>query len=165
MAFYNLLLGRPQYIPFVLPFAVAVVLNNRTGRIFEALGVVAIAVYLMLAQALYIGLMGMLIAAVLIFTLGARRGIVHAYIYVTSVIVGFCAWINPYGYPSEALEVLLTATIYFVSVFAIHIALDNYVAEIRGAKPLETKCLEALETASRTAHEAIRIAKERGAHG
>lgn len=162
IAFYNLLLGRPQYAPFVLPFAVAAILSNKTGMVFEALGVLAVAVYLMAAQALYIGIMGMVIAAVLFFTLGARRGIVHAYIYGTSVIVGLCAYLNPYGYPSPSLEVLLTATIYFVSVFAVHIALDNYIAEIKNAKPLDHKCLDALEKASRTAHDAIDLAKERG---
>lgn len=162
IAFYNLLQGKPQYAPFIVPFAVAMILKNRTGQVCEALGVSAVAVYLMLAQALYIGIMGMVIAAVLVFTLGARRGIIHAYIYATSVIVGLCAYINPYGGISEELAVFLTATIYFVSVFAVHIALDNYIAEIKDSKPLETKCLDALEKASRTARDAVALAKERG---
>ncbi len=162
MAFYNLLLGRPQYSLFVLPFAVALIFNTKTGQVCEAFGVASVAIYLMLAQALYIGIMGMVVAAVLVFALGARRGLVHAYIYATSGVVGLCTYVNPYGYPSTVLEVVLTASIYFVSVFVAHIALDNYVSEIKNDKPLDSKCLDALERARDTAREALDIAKERG---
>lgn len=165
IAFYNLLLGRIQYSFFVFPFIVSAILRTKPGLIVEALGVLAIAAYLMIAQALYIGIMGAVIAAVLFFALGLRRGIVHAYIYLSSVLVGLCAYLNPYGYPSESLEVLLTATIYYVCVFAIHIALDNYVEEVRNSKPLDSKCIDALEKARDTAREAVQIAKERGHHG
>lgn len=165
IAFYNFLLGRIQYSFFAFPFIVSAILRNKPGLIVEALGVLAISVYLMLAQALYIGMMGAVIAAVLFFALGMKRGIVHVYIYLSSVVVGFCAAINPYGYQSESMEVLLTAIIYYVCVFAIHIALDNYIEEIRGAKPLDSKCIEALEKARDTAREAVQLAKERGHHG
>lgn len=165
IAFYNLLLGHIQYSFFVFPFIISAILRNKPGLIVEALGVLAIATYLMIAQALYVGLMGAVIAAVLFFTLGMRRGVVHVYIYLSSVVVGFCAAINPYGYPSESIEVLLTAIIYYVCVFAIHIALDNYVEEVRDSKSLDSKCIEVLEKARDTASEAIQLAKERIRHG
>lgn len=165
IAFYNFLQDKPQYIPFVLPFAISIALKGKSGMTVEAFGVLAVAVYLMIAQALYIGIMGMIIAAALFFTLGYKRGVIHAYIYLSSVIVGICAYINPYGGVNEELAVFLTATIYYVCVFAIHIALDNYIEEIRGSKPLDSKCIEALEKARDTAREAVQIAKERGHHG
>lgn len=168
IAFYNLLLGHIQYSFFAFPFIISAILRNKPGLVIEALGVLAIAVYLMLAQALYIGVMGSVIAAVLFFTLGMKRVITHLYIYLSSVIVGFCAAINPYGYQNESIEVLLTAIIYYVCVFAIHIALDNYVEEVRNSKPLDSKCIDALEKSYDTARRAVDMLKEkaeRGNHG
>jgi hypothetical protein len=166
IAFYDFLQGKPQYIPFIFPFAIALALKGKAGMTVEALGVLAVAVYLMIAQALYIGIMGMIIAAVLFFTLGCRRGVIHAYIYATSFIVGIGAYVNPFGGVHAELAVFLTATIYYVCVFAVHIALDNYIEEVRNAKPLDSKCIEALEKARDTAREAVAIAKQgRGEHG
>lgn len=161
MAFYNLLLGNIQYSFFVIPFIFALILKNKAGLTIEAIGVLAIAIYIMIFQALYIGLMGAIIAAVLFFTLGMRRAIVRTYIYLTAFFVGICAYLNPYGYPSESLEVLLTATIYFVCIFAVHISLDNYVENIKNSKPLDVELLDALIKSRDTAHEAYKIAKER----
>lgn len=165
IAFYNALLGKYEYALFTVPFFVAMLCPKKVSRAAELAGLLIASVYLMAFQALYIGIMGMIVSAVFALLLGMPHVAARAYIYATTLLVGLATFFNPYEYPSLALASGLAAGLYFICALSLYIAIDHYTMELKKSKPLEEKYIETLEKLRDTAREAVNLAKEGCNHG
>ncbi|MGV0982612.1 MAG: hypothetical protein ACOYB0_09645 [Polynucleobacter sp.] len=159
VAFYNALLNQFQYIPFVIPFALAVLLKGKPAQMAESFGITCAAIYIVVFQLLHVGIMGMLVAAAMFYTLGVPRRTERIYLYSTTAILFFASLLRNNGYPIQPLRASLDAGIYAVCSFCIYVAIQNHIAEAKQEKPLSDKCIDTLEEAVKIANEAITIAK------
>lgn len=165
IGFYNALLGKYIYCGFIVPFAIASFVELRIAKHIELFGMLIVAIYIMAFESLYVGIMLMIVCAIFFLLLGMSREKERIFIYSTAPIVWLCSFVNPYDAPGYILGAGLDMSLYLLVALCVHIAIDHYKSEIKNEKPLDFKCLDALERARDTAREALEIAKERGSHG
>lgn len=127
VAFYNYLNTEYQYILFTLPFFMSILLSDKHGRFVELVGVIASAVYIMIAREIYIGIMGMLVAACMFFAMGYSLKKARIYVYATTIIVAVSAYYHAYDGSRRLAIAILDGGIYFVCVACIYIALQYHI--------------------------------------
>jgi hypothetical protein len=165
VAFYNCLIGQFQYLAFVAPFAVAFFLKGKLAYKIEVFGIAAAAAYIMACQVLAIGILGMIISAVMFFTLAPTMRARRIYLYFTTLIVFVSAYINLAFVSNSILSAALNALLYAVCAFCIYVAIQHYALDTKGDKPLADKCIETLEKSATIAQDALNIAKRGASHG
>jgi hypothetical protein len=165
VAFYNCLIGRFQYLTFIVPFALAFLIKGRAAYIIEVFGIAIAATYVMLFQVLPIGILGMIVSAVMFFTLAPTLRLRRVFLYFTTAIVFCAAYFNLSFVSNNLVSAGLAAMLYAVCAFCIYIALQYYALDARNDKPLADKCIETLEKSATIAQDALNIAKRGASHG
>jgi hypothetical protein len=148
VAFYNCLIGRFQYLTFIVPFSLAFLIKGRAAYIIEVFGIAIAATYVMLFQVLPIGILGMIVSAVMFFTLAPTLRLRRVFLYFTTAIVFCAAYFN----------------LSFVSNNLVSAGLAAML-DARNDKPLADKCIETLEKSATIAQDALNIAKRGASHG
>jgi hypothetical protein len=165
VAFYNCLIGRYQYLIFIAPFLVALILKGKYAYIVEVFGIVAAAMYVMIFQVVAIGILGMIVAASIFYTLAPTLRARRIYLYFTTLIVFISAYINLSFVSNSILSAGMNALLYAVCAFCIYVAIQHYALDVKGDKPLADKCIETLEKSATIAQDALNIAKRGASHG
>jgi hypothetical protein len=127
IAFYNYALGRYEHTLLTLPFIVACLSDDKISRFYELSGVAISAIYLIIFGELYIGIMGMLVAACMFFAMGFSLRKARIYVYITTAIVGLSAYYQAYNEGRRIIISVLNAGIYFVCSACIYIAFQSHI--------------------------------------
>ena len=129
VAFYNYINAEYQYILLTLPFFIAIFLSDKSSRFAELFGVVVSAIYIIVSREIYIGIMGMLVAACMFFAMGFSLRKARIYVYITTAIVGLSAYYQAYDSTRKLAISILNSGIYFVCVACIYIALQYHILQ------------------------------------
>jgi len=127
VAFYNFTNGKYEHTLLTIPFIAACISYNKISRLFELIGVAISAVYLIIFGELYIGIMGMLVAACMFFAMGYSLRKARIYVYATTLIVSISAYFNAYDITKRLAISILDGGIYFVCVACIYIAFQYHI--------------------------------------
>ena len=127
VAFYNYINAEYQYILLTLPFFIAIFLSDKSSRFAELFGVVVSAIYIIVSREIYIGIMGMLVAACMFFAMGFSLRKARIYVYITTAIVGLSAYYQAYDEGRRIIISVLNAGIYFVCSACIYIAFQSHI--------------------------------------
>jgi len=129
VVFYNYVNAEYQYILLTLPFFIAIFLSDKTSRMSELIGVVISAVYIIVSREIYIGIMGMLVAACMFFAMGYSLRKARIYVYATTFIVSISAYFNAYDITRRLAISILDGGIYFVCVACIYISFQYHLLQ------------------------------------
>ena len=93
----------------------------------ELVGIIISAVYIIVYREIYIGIMGMLVAACMFFAMGYSLRKARIYVYATTLIVSISAHFNAYDITKRLAISILDGGIYFVCVACIYIAFQYHI--------------------------------------
>jgi hypothetical protein len=156
VAFFNILIGKYQHTLFIIPFALACVLNGRKSKIFEIAGLMSVFFYLMIWSNEEIGIMGLIITSVFMFSLTQKLRTSRIYIYATAALIFSVSYIRFNGGADRAVHAMLDTMFFLVGSGSLYCVIYRALHDAKtNDKPLGQKYLDTLYGFQAALHEAI----------
>lgn len=152
VAIYNLILGRPEYIAFFIPFAVSILSRGFWSSISELVGFEIIALFLVWLEDMSIGILVFVIISVMFFSHGFNKKYMLGLMAINCVMVFSASAFNYSGTYSFFTHALLDTMLYACCEVAVYISLTTMR---KRESALDEKYLEVIDELQSIAHEYI----------
>jgi hypothetical protein len=156
VAFLNFLVGNYQYMLFIIPFAMGCAFNGRLSKLFEIIGLYAVAFYIITFDNINMGLMLFVVSSVFVFTSTTKLRTARIYIYSTAALIFAVSYIRFDGGADRAVHAMLDAMFFLVGSGSLYCVIYRALHDAKtNDKPLGQKYLDTLYGFQAALHEAI----------